>query len=71
MPPSQKYTFLASLSHPRAPYYFFIYQRYVSLASVDFYLSTFKTTNFVKAMEILRELRHRKIFLCQQHAFVA
>ena len=40
----------------------FIYQRYVSLASVDFYLSTFKTTNFVKAMEILRELRHRKIF---------
>ena len=42
----------------------FSYQRYVSLASVDFYLSTFKTTNFVKvkAMEILRELRHRKIF---------
>ena len=41
---------------------FILYQRYVLLASVDFYLSTFKTTNFVKAMEILRELRHRKIF---------
>lgn len=50
---------------------FILYQRYVLLASVDFYLSTFKTTNFVKAMEILRELRHRKIFLCQQQAFVA
>ena len=40
----------------------FSYQRYVSLASEDFYLSTFKTTNFVKAIKIVRELRHRNFF---------
>lgn len=48
---------------------FILYQRYVLLASVDFYLTTFKTTNFVKAMEILRELRHRKIFFMSTASF--
>lgn len=49
----------------------FSYQRYVSLASEDFYLSTFKTTNLLRRWRYYVNYVIERFFLCQQQAFVA